>query len=75
MRGSASKGGRGVRRNVALGTILCYFIDYLLLHDNSWTINCIFDAYLSQEGEGGGEKEHIYNHPKGGLVPPPKEGL
>ena len=23
----------------------------------------------------GGEKEHIYNHPKGGLVPPPKEGL
>ena len=35
--------------------------------------------YLCQEGgEGGGEggeKEHIYNHPKGGLVPPPKEGL
>ena len=58
---------------MALGTILCYFIDYLLLHDNSWTINCIFNAYLSQEG--GGEKEHIYNHPKGGLVPPPKEGL
>ena len=28
------------------------------------------------QGEGGGgEKEHIYNHPKGGLVPPPKEGL
>ena len=56
-----SKGCRGVRRNVALGTILCYFIDYLLLHDNSWTINCIFDAYLSQEGGEGGEKEHIYN--------------
>ena len=33
--------------------------------------------YLCQEGGGGGEgeKEHIYNHPKGGLVPPPKEGL
>ena len=33
--------------------------------------------YLCQEGEGGegGEMEHIYNHPKGGLVPPPKEGL
>ena len=31
--------------------------------------------YLCQEGGGeGGEKEHIYNHPKGGLVPPPKEG-
>ena len=32
--------------------------------------------YLCQEGgEGGGEggeKEHIYNHPKGGLVPPSK---
>ena len=39
--------------------------------------------YLCQEGgegvegggEGRGEKEHIYNRPKGGLVPPPKEGL
>ena len=32
--------------------------------------------YLCQEGGGGeGEKEHIYNRPKGGLVPPPKEGL
>ena len=33
--------------------------------------------YLCQEGggEGGGEMEHIYNRPKGGLVPPPKEGL
>ena len=30
--------------------------------------------YLCPEG-GGGEKEHIYNRPKGGLVPPPKEGL
>ena len=29
--------------------------------------------YLCQEG--GGEMKHIYNHPKGGLVPPPKEGL
>ena len=37
----------------------------------------LFNVYLSQEGEGGGggEMEHIYNHPKGGLVPPPKEGL
>ena len=40
----------------------------------------LFDDYLWQEGEGGGgegggEKEHIYNRPKGGLVPPPKEGL
>ena len=31
--------------------------------------------YLCQEGGGEGEMEHIYNHPKGGLVPPPKEGL
>ena len=37
--------------------------------------------YLCQEGGGeggeggGGEMEHIYNRPKGGLVPPPKEGL
>ena len=62
---------------MALGIILCLLIAYLLLHDNPWTINYIFDAYLSQEGEGGGggEMEHIYNHPKGGLVPPPKEGL
>ena len=64
-----------------MGIILCLLIAYLLLHDNPWTINYIFDAYLSQEGEGGGggegggEMEHIYNHPKGGLVPPPKEGL
>ena len=40
----------------------------------------LFDVYLCQEGGGGGgggegEKEHIYNRPKGGLVPPPKEGL
>ena len=56
---------------MALGTILCYFIDYLLLHDNSWTIFCIFDAYLSQEG--GGEKEHIYNHPKGLLGAYPED--
>ena len=63
---------------MAFGIILYLLIAYLLLHDNPWTINCIFDAYLSQEGgEGGegGEKEHIYNRPKGGLVPPPKEGL
>ena len=62
---------------MALGIILCLLIAYLLLHDNPWTINYIFNAYLSQEGEGGegGEMEHIYNHPKGGLVPPPKEGL
>ena len=38
---------------------------------------CLFDVYLCQEGGGGegGEMEHIYNRPKGGLVPPPKEGL
>ena len=30
--------------------------------------------YLCQEG-GEGEMEHIYNRPKGGLVPPPKGGL
>ena len=35
----------------------------------------LFDVYLCQEGGEGGEMEHIYNHPKGGLVPPPKEGL
>ena len=47
------------------------FMDYLT---GIW----LFDVYLWQEGEGGGEggeMEHIYNQPKGGLVPPPKEGL
>ena len=50
-------------------TMFFLFMDYLT---GIW----LFDVYLWQEGGGeGGEKEHIYNHPKGGLVPPPKEGL